>query len=186
MPVRARGVRLVDAPDRLCNHFDRGARLIWRVRATRLVSTFRTLPYDLVPASSSVRRSKTRVVIGVAINLLIAALHVLDLRALLGPELRPMIGSYFSDLTLPFAFYYLLCFIDDQAAILRPAAAKASVVLLASAGAEVLQAAGVPALGRTFDPADLVMYATGVGLAATLGSLPAGAGLAAGVQPGPG
>jgi len=129
------------------------------------------VPHDLVHASSSVRRSPTRVAIGVAINLLIAALHLLDLRSLLGPELRPMIGSYFSDLTLPFAFYFLLCFIDDRAAILRPAAAKASVVLLASAGAEVLQGAGVPALGRTFDPVDFVMYATGVGLAAMLDRL---------------
>lgn len=129
------------------------------------------IPYDLVPGSSSVRRSPTRVAVGVAINLLIAGLHLLDLRALLGPELRPMIGSYFSDLTLPFAFYYLLCFIDDRAAILRPAAAKAGVVFLASAGAEVLQGAGVPALGRTFDPVDFAMYAAGVGLAAALDRL---------------
>jgi hypothetical protein len=103
--------------------------------------------------------------IGVAINLLIATLHLLDLRALLGPDLRPLVGSYFSDLTLPFAFYYLLCFIDDRAAILRPAVTKASVVFLASAAAELLQGAGVPALGRTFDPLDFVMYAVGVGFA---------------------
>ncbi len=106
--------------------------------------------------------------IGVAINLLIAAFHLIDLRALLAPAFRPLVGSYFSDLTLPFAFYYLLCFIDDRVAALRPAASKAIVVLLASSGAELLQGAGIPALGRTFDPWDFVMYAAGVGLAAAL------------------
>lgn len=113
-------------------------------------------------------RSTQRVAIGVAFNLLIAALHVIDLRARLRPDLRPLVASYFSDVTLPFAFYFLLCFIDDRVPRLRPPAAKAGVVFLAAAGAELLQAIGVPALGRTFDPWDFVMYAAGVGLAAAI------------------
>jgi hypothetical protein len=124
-----------------------------------------------VPAAAAVRRSTTRVAIGVAINLLIAALHLTDIRALLRPELRPLVSSYFSDIALPFAFYYLLCFVDDQVPLLRPAASKAFVVFLASAGAELLQGVGIPALGRTFDPWDLGMYASGVGLAAALDRL---------------
>jgi len=121
-----------------------------------------------VPIAPLLRRSPTRLAIGVAINLLVAAFHLIDLRALLDPELRPLVSSYFSDLTLPFAFYYLLCFIDDRVAALRPAASKAIVVLLASSGAELLQGAGIAALGRTFDPWDFAMYAAGVGLAAAL------------------
>jgi hypothetical protein len=111
------------------------------------------------------------VAIGLAINLLVAALHLTDLRALLRPALRPLVSSYFSDLALPFAFYYLLCFIDDRVPFLRPAATKAGAVFLAAAGAELLQAVGIPALGRTFDPWDFGMYAAGVGLAATLDRL---------------
>lgn len=114
------------------------------------------------------QRSPTRLRIGVAINLAIAALHLLDLRTLLGPELRVVVGSYFSDLTLPFAFYFLLCFVDDQVAVLRPAVAKALAVFVASAGAELLQAAGIHALGRTFDPWDIAMYGVGVTAALVL------------------
>ena len=124
-----------------------------------------------VRSMTAVQRSSTRLTISVAVNLSIAALHVLDLRALLGPEWRPIVGSYFSDFTLPFAFYFLLCLVDDHAAILRSAVMKASVVFAASAAAEVLQGAGVPALGRTFDPFDFLMYAAGVGLAAALDRL---------------
>jgi hypothetical protein len=116
----------------------------------------------------AVRRSPTRVRIGVAINLVIAALHLLDLRTLLGPEFRVVVGSYFSDLTLPFAFYFLLCFVDDQVAALRPALAKAVLVFAASTGAELLQGVGIHALGRTFDPVDIVMYGIGVSCALLL------------------
>ncbi len=103
--------------------------------------------------------------IGVTINLIVAALHVLDLRAYLRPALQPLVGSYFSDLALPFAFYFLLCFVDDQVIPLRPSASKAALVFAAAASAECLQAAGVPALGRTFDWWDFVAYGVGVGLA---------------------
>lgn len=121
-----------------------------------------------MPASAAIRRSPTRLAIGVAINLLVAAMHLADLRALLRPQLRPLYSSYFSDVALPFAFYYLLCLVDDRVPRLRPAAAKAVAVFLAAAGAELLQGAGIPALGRTFDPWDFGMYAAGVGLAAVL------------------
>jgi hypothetical protein len=89
-----------------------------------------------VPASGAVRRSATRVTIGVAINVLVAALHLIDLRARLRTELRPLIGSYFSDVALPFAFYFLLCFVDDQMPRLRPTVTKAGVVFFAAAQAQ--------------------------------------------------
>jgi hypothetical protein len=128
----------------------------------------RSLPCQLMPNAPVIARSAARMSISVAINLLVAALHLIDLRALMSPALRHLVGGYFSDLTLPFAFYYLLCLIDDRVAALRPAASKAFAVFVASSGAELLQGAGIPALGRTFDPWDFVIYATGVGLAAAL------------------
>lgn len=106
-----------------------------------------------------------------AINLIVAGLHVLNLGAVLGPELRPLVSSYFSDLAIPFAFYFLLCLVDDRSVVLRPAGAKASAVLAACSSAELLQRMGIPALGRTFDPWDFLIYAIGVGLAATLDRL---------------
>lgn len=43
-----------------------------------------------------------------------------------------------------------------------------SVAVLAAAGVELAQYLGLPLLGRTFDPLDFVMYASGVFLAAFL------------------
>lgn len=103
-----------------------------------------------------------------AINLGVAALHVVDLRAAVAPSWRPLVSGYFSDVTLPFAFYFLLCLNDDRVAVLRSTVTKALVVWFACAAAELLQRAGIPALGRTFDPWDFAMYATGVLTAAML------------------
>ncbi len=87
---------------------------------------------------------------------------------MLGPELRRWHSSYFSDIAIPFAFYFLLCFVDDQAPWLRSSGAKALTVFAGATGAELCQGAGIPLLGRTFDPWDIVMYAVGVSLAALI------------------
>jgi hypothetical protein len=60
----------------------------------------------------------------------------------------------------PVAVYLNLGFLGDWSA-------KAAGVFAAASSAEVPQRLGVPMLGRTFDPLDVVMYAIGV-LAAVL------------------
>ena len=73
--------------------------------------------------------------------------------------------SYFSDLVLPFGFYFLLCQTETKLPVLRRWWVKAGLIFGAAFTAEVLQFFGVYALGVTFDPLDVVMYATGALLA---------------------
>jgi hypothetical protein len=54
---------------------------------------------------------------------------------------------------------------------LRDWRVKAVLVFGAASAAEVLQAFGVPLLGRTFDPLDFVMFGVGVLLAALVDRL---------------
>jgi len=121
-----------------------------------------------VTESPTLRRSPTRLSIALALVLSVAALHIVNLRTWLPPALRIVHSSYFSDVAIPFAFYFLLCLTDDRAAPLRSHAAKALTVFLAASCAELLQGVGIPFLGSTFDPWDIVMYACGVGLATLL------------------
>lgn len=100
-------------------------------------------------AYPTLRRSSTRVSIALGIVIAVAGLHLVDLRAWLTPELRTWHRSYFSDVAIPFAFYFLLCFTDDRVPRLRSAAVKGLAVFLAATGAELLQGLGIPLLGRT-------------------------------------
>lgn len=98
--------------------------------------------------------------------LLLAVVFVLNVRAMLPPAWRTRYSSSFADLAMPFAFYFLLARIDAEWPRLRPWWAKAGLVFAGCAVAELAQGAGLPLLGRTYDPQDFVMYAAGVLLAA--------------------
>jgi hypothetical protein len=100
-----------------------------------------------------------------AIILLIAALHIASPARHAQGTWRDLYYSYFSDLILPFGFYFLLCASEMQIPILRPWWLKAGLVFGAATGAEILQFFGVYALGVTFDPMDIAMYASGALLA---------------------
>lgn len=71
-------------------------------------------------------------------------------------------ASYFSDLALPFGFYFLLMVSEDKVAFMQKWWVKAGIVLLMATLAEMGQYFGLNILGRTFDPIDIVMYAVGV------------------------
>ncbi len=73
--------------------------------------------------------------------------------------------SYFSDAIIPFGMYFLLCLEDTWVRFLRDWRLKALLVFGVASFTEVLQAFGVPLLGRTFDPLDFAMFAGGVLLA---------------------
>lgn len=117
------------------------------------------------------RRTSTRFRVALALVLMVDALHVVNMRAWLSPQLRIAHRSWFSDLSLPFAGYFLLCFVDDRAPWLRAPAAKALLVFSVATMAELLQGVGIPLLGHTFDPWDIAVYAMGAGLAALLDTI---------------
>ncbi len=104
----------------------------------------------------------------ILIEAAIASLHVLRFGQLLGGAWYRLYYSYFSDLALPFGAYFLLTLPEGTVPLLRPWYGKAGIVLAVTTAAECAQYFGVYALGVTFDPLDIVMYAAGVLLAALL------------------
>lgn len=110
--------------------------------------------------------SRPRLILIVTIQLLVAAVHVFRLGHLLEGDPYRWYSSYFSDIALPFAVYFLLAIRENQFRLLRFWYVKAGLVFGIATTAEILQAFGVYALGRTFDYFDILAYATGVLLAA--------------------
>ena len=106
----------------------------------------------------------------VAICLAVGALHLFTGPHYRGP-LRAFVTGYLIDLVLPFSLVLLLGVGLDRSPALRlpalrlPAlrlpALRATAVFLFGAAVEFPQYLGIPLFGRTFDPLDLLMYATG-------------------------
>lgn len=80
-------------------------------------------------------------------------------------RIHRLFHCYFADIAIPFGFYFLLMLNEDNFSFVRPWYSKALAVFLLASTAEILQFFGIWALGRTFDPLDFVMYATGALLA---------------------
>ncbi|OGM09108.1 hypothetical protein A2159_00605 [Candidatus Woesebacteria bacterium RBG_13_34_9] len=74
--------------------------------------------------------------------------------------------SYFADIIIPFAFYFLLTMQGDGNKFLNAWWKRALVILALTFASETLQYFGVYALARVFDPMDYLMYVIGVLLAA--------------------
>jgi glycopeptide antibiotics resistance protein len=108
---------------------------------------------------------KTILIVGIMIP--IALLHFVTGSNYNGPY-PEFVNGYLIDILLPFGLYFLLCL--DRVPI-KSWVAKSALVFGIGASVEIAQFFGVPLLGRTFDPLDFVMYATGVLLAAILDML---------------
>ena len=100
--------------------------------------------------------SKKRILI-VALALIVAILHIIGPGKYASRTVSELYFSYFSDLMLPFMVYFLLC----NVTFLPEWWQKAAVPFGMATAAEILQFFGVYALGNTFDPLDIVAYATG-------------------------
>lgn len=114
------------------------------------------------------KRKKTirnRKIVGLSIIIIIALIHALRVGKYLEGSKQSFYYSYASDLLIPFGFYFLLCIAQFKHSILKKWFIKALLVFGAATLAEVLQFFKVYALGKTFDPVDILMYCIGVGLA---------------------
>ena len=109
-------------------------------------------------------QKKKYLVIG--IELILALMHVIGIGRHFSGRMFTLSASYFSDLALPFGFYFLLTLSEEKTEFLRKWWVKAGIVFLMATFAEVGQYFGLYILGWTFDGIDIVMYAAGVLLAA--------------------
>ena len=105
-------------------------------------------------------RRKTIVI--VAIMIPIALLHFVTGSQYNGP-FPVFVNGYLIDILLPFGFYFLLSLSDN--AILQSWIARGLLIFTAASAVELAQYNGIPLLGRTFDPLDIIMYGLGVFLA---------------------
>jgi hypothetical protein len=101
----------------------------------------------------------TRKHVVVGICLVVAALHFVA-----GPRYRgpwpAFVHGYLMDILVPFALYLLLGV--SGLAVLRSRVVRGVIVFAIGGLVELLQYAGVPLFGATFDQLDLFMYAVGV------------------------
>lgn len=123
------------------------------------------------PLSPSVH-DRLRFAIAILVIVSIALVHAFRVGSYLEGELFNLYYSYASDILLPIAAYYLLVLNEiNWAFFLRKGWVKAGIVVAAAVFAEILQGFGIPLLGSTFDPLDLLMYPLGAAAALLLDNL---------------
>ena len=105
--------------------------------------------------------SPRRLAIIFCIVALMAVVHIFRVGSYLQGEWYNLYYSYFSDLILPFGFYFMLCANEPHIPILRRWEVKGAIAFLTPALAETCQYFGMPLLGSTFDLLDYVMYGMG-------------------------
>lgn len=106
--------------------------------------------------------------IAVTVVLIVALAHVARIGTRLDGTARTLYSSFFSDLAIPFAMYFLLCIVESPMLSAQHWQRRGLLVFGAASLAEVAQAFGIHLLGRTFDPFDILMFGVGVSLAVAL------------------
>jgi len=114
------------------------------------------------------RAERSRYIAGFSIIAVIALMHIFRVGSHLEGRWHSLYYSYASDFLLPFGMYFLLCISELRITLLRKWYVKAGLLLSLTILAETLQYFGFYALGKTFDPVDILMYLAGVGTAVVI------------------
>ncbi|MBN2091890.1 hypothetical protein JW964_19900 [candidate division KSB1 bacterium] len=109
-----------------------------------------------------------KIILIILILLTIALIHIFRLGQLFNGLAYKLYYSYFSDIVLPIAAYFLLTLNELTLPFLRKWFIKAGIIFAFTTFAEICQLFGIEVLGVTFDPLDILMYGIGVLIAAFL------------------
>ncbi len=112
-----------------------------------------------------------RMAVAIVVILLIAAIHIFRVGSYLSGRLFIFYYSFFSDIVIPIAIYFLLCINDITLPFLKGWMTKAILVFLIAMATEIAQGFGIPLLGNTFDILDFVMFGIGTLIAVGLDKL---------------
>jgi hypothetical protein len=112
-----------------------------------------------------------RMGVALGVVLVIVVIHILRLGSYLSGSLFIFYYSFFSDIVIPIAIYFLLCINDITLPFLRSWLIKAMLVLLLASASEIAQGFGIPLLGNTFDFLDFVMFFIGTMIAVGMDKL---------------
>ncbi len=107
-----------------------------------------------------------KILIIILIQIIIALVHIFRLGQIFNGQYYNFYYSYFSDLILPFGWYFLLSINDARIPVLRQWYVKAGIIFFLTTFAEICQLFGFEVLGVTFDPLDILVYGAGVLIAA--------------------
>jgi hypothetical protein len=128
-------------------------------RSTELVNMIGQKVEAMRKASA---RDRRKTIVTVTIMVPIALLHFVTGSQYDGP-FPIFVNGYLIDILLPFGFYFLLSLSEND--ILQSWKARGLLIFMAASAVELAQYNGIPLLGRTFDPVDIIMYGLGVFLA---------------------
>ena len=112
-----------------------------------------------------------RMAVAAVVILLIAAIHIFRVGSYLSGRFFIYYYSFFSDIVIPIAIYFLLCINDITLPFLKGWMTKAILVFLIAMATEIAQGFGIPLLGNTFDILDFVMFGIGTLIAVGLDKL---------------
>ncbi|MGB7055699.1 MAG: hypothetical protein WBE28_10310 [bacterium] len=112
-----------------------------------------------------------RMAVAIVVILLIAAIHIFRVGSYLSGRLFIYYYSFFSDIVIPIAIFFLLCINDITLPFLKGWMTKAILVFLIAMATEIAQGFGIPLLGNTFDILDFVMFGIGTLIAVGLDKL---------------
>ena len=104
---------------------------------------------------------RVRIIVGISIMLIIAAIHGFRIGQYLNGELYTYYYSFASDLILPIGSYFLLSMNEIKIRFLRKWYVKAIIVFAAMTFSEIMQAFEVYFFGVTFDLLDILMFGIG-------------------------
>ena len=110
--------------------------------------------------------SAPKILVIVAIQIIVASMHIFRLGQIFDGEIYILYYSYFSDLVLPFAWYFLLTLSEPQIPTLRQWYVKAGITFSLTTLSEIGQYFGFCVFGVTFDPLDILAFGTGILIAA--------------------
>jgi hypothetical protein len=114
---------------------------------------------------TDLKQFRKRSYVIVAIQLILVMGFILRPATYLPREGYIFYQSYYADVMIPFAFYFLLSLNEKSLHFLRSWIVKASIIFLVMTSSEVLQYFGIYAFGVTFDPMDIVAFGVGTILA---------------------
>lgn len=112
-----------------------------------------------------------RRVLCILIVLLVALLHIIGPGHWFHGSYRDLYYSYFSDVAIPFAFYFLLSIAERNWPLVSGWKMKATLILGGCVLAESLQYFHVHFLGTVFDPLDVIAYIIGIAAAIVVDEL---------------
>ena len=112
-----------------------------------------------------------RMAVALVVVLLIAAIHIFRVGSYFSGNLYIFYYSFFSDIVIPIAIYFLLCINDITLPFLKGWMTKATLVFLIASATEIAQGFGIPLLGNTFDILDFIMFGIGSLIAVGLDKL---------------